>query len=131
MEIIKFALIGILCAVLVVVVRQQRPELAIIVQLAVLQDGTGVSPGHDHGGSRPGGLLHPLDQAVDHAGVAVHHPGPHGVDGTGVDFKGILHNGHNGRHGGKGQHNAQQQQYHIVGLREKGLYLVPENGSLA
>ena len=34
MEIIKFALIGILCAVLVVVVRQQRPELAIIVQLA-------------------------------------------------------------------------------------------------
>ena len=39
-----------------------------------------------------------------------------GVDGTGVNFKGILHNGHNGRHGGKGQHNAQQQQYHIVGL---------------
>ena len=34
MEIIKFALIGILCAVLVVVVRQQRPELAMIVQLA-------------------------------------------------------------------------------------------------
>ena len=34
MGIIKFALIGILCAVLVVVVRQQRPELAIIVQLA-------------------------------------------------------------------------------------------------
>ena len=54
-----------------------------------------------------------------------------GVDGTGVDFKGILHNGHNGRHGGKGQHNAQQQQYHIVGLGEKGFYLVPENGSLA
>lgn len=34
MEIIKFALVGIICAVLVVVVRQQRPELAVIVQLA-------------------------------------------------------------------------------------------------
>ncbi len=34
MEIVKFALIGIICAVLVVVVRQQRPELAIFVQLA-------------------------------------------------------------------------------------------------
>lgn len=34
MEIIKFALIGIVCAVLVVVVRQQRPELAVVVQLA-------------------------------------------------------------------------------------------------
>lgn len=34
MEIIKFALVGIICAVLVVVVRQLRPELAVIVQLA-------------------------------------------------------------------------------------------------
>lgn len=34
MEIIKFALVGIICAVLVVVVRQQRSELAVIVQLA-------------------------------------------------------------------------------------------------
>ena len=51
--------------------------------------------------------------------------------GAGVDFESVLHNGHNGRHGGKGQHNAQQQQYHIVGLGEKGFYLVPENGSLA
>lgn len=34
MEIIKFAVVGIICAVLVVVVRQQRPELAVIVQLA-------------------------------------------------------------------------------------------------
>lgn len=34
MEIIKFALVGIICAVLVVVVRQQQPELAVIVQLA-------------------------------------------------------------------------------------------------
>lgn len=34
MEIIKFALVGIICAVLVVVVRQQRPELAVIVQLS-------------------------------------------------------------------------------------------------
>lgn len=34
MEVVKFALIGIICAVLVVVVRQQRPELAVIVQLA-------------------------------------------------------------------------------------------------
>lgn len=34
MEIIKFALVGIICAVLVVVIRQQRPELAVIVQLA-------------------------------------------------------------------------------------------------
>lgn len=33
MEIIKFAVIGIICAVLTVVVRQYRPELAIIVQL--------------------------------------------------------------------------------------------------
>ena len=38
MEIIKFALIGILCAVLVVVVRQQRPELAMIVQLAGMKN---------------------------------------------------------------------------------------------
>lgn len=34
MEIIKFAVIGIICAVLTVVVRQSRPDLAIIVQLA-------------------------------------------------------------------------------------------------
>lgn len=34
MEIVKFALVGIICAVLVVVVRQQRPEIAVIVQLA-------------------------------------------------------------------------------------------------
>lgn len=34
METVKFALIGIICAVLIVVVRQQRPELAVIVQLA-------------------------------------------------------------------------------------------------
>lgn len=33
MEIIKFAAIGIICAVLTVIVRQYRPELAIIVQL--------------------------------------------------------------------------------------------------
>lgn len=34
MEVIKFALIGIICAVIVVVVRQYKPELAVIVQLA-------------------------------------------------------------------------------------------------
>lgn len=34
MEAIKFAVIGIICAVLVVVVRQQKPELAVAVQLA-------------------------------------------------------------------------------------------------
>ncbi len=34
MEIIKFAVIGIICAVLTVVVRQSRPDMAIIVQLA-------------------------------------------------------------------------------------------------
>lgn len=34
MEIIKFAIIGIICAVLTVVVRQSRPELATFVQLA-------------------------------------------------------------------------------------------------
>lgn len=33
MEIIKFAVIGIICAILTVIVRQYRPELAVIVQL--------------------------------------------------------------------------------------------------
>lgn len=33
MEIIKFAAIGIICAVLTVIVKQYRPELAVIVQL--------------------------------------------------------------------------------------------------
>ncbi len=34
MEIVKFVVIGIICAVMTVVVRQYRPELAVIVQLA-------------------------------------------------------------------------------------------------
>lgn len=34
MEIVKFAAIGIICAVLTVAVRQYRPELAVIVQIA-------------------------------------------------------------------------------------------------
>lgn len=34
MEIVRFALVGIICAVLVVVVKQQKPELAVAVQLA-------------------------------------------------------------------------------------------------
>jgi stage III sporulation protein AD len=34
MEILKFAFVGIICAVLTVVVRQSKPELAIVVQLA-------------------------------------------------------------------------------------------------
>lgn len=34
MEIVKFAAIGIICAILTVTVRQYRPELAVIVQIA-------------------------------------------------------------------------------------------------
>lgn len=34
MEIVKFVVIGIICAVMTVVVRQYRPELAVVVQLA-------------------------------------------------------------------------------------------------
>ncbi len=46
METVKFALIGIICAVLVIVVRQQRPELAVIVQLAGITVLASVSIGY-------------------------------------------------------------------------------------
>ena len=40
-------------------------------------------------------------------GIALALAGEVGVDGAGVDLKGVLHNGHDGRHGGDGQDDAQ------------------------
>ena len=49
-------------------------------------------------------------------GIALAFAGEVRVYGAGVDFKGVLHNGHNGRHGGDGQDDAQEQEYDVVRL---------------
>jgi hypothetical protein len=54
-----------------------------------------------------------------------------GVNGAGVDFEGVLHNGNDGGHGGHRQHNAHQHQNYIVWLGEEGLNLVEKDGGLA
>ena len=57
------------------------------------------------------GLCQPAGKQIDvvHQGIAGHLAGQVGVNGAGVYFNGILHNGHNGGHRGDGQHNAHQQ----------------------
>ena len=44
-----------------------------------------------------------------------------GVDGAGVDLEGVLHNGDDGGDGGDRQHDAHQQEDHVVGLGQEGL----------
>ena len=51
-----------------------------------------------------------------------------GVDGAGVDFKGVLHNGDDGGHRAEGEHDAHQQQDHVVGFGEKGFDFIPTHG---
>ena len=38
------------------------------------------------------------------------------VDGAGVDFEGVFHDGDDGRDGGEGQNDTQQQKNDVVGL---------------
>ena len=61
-------------------------------------------------------------------GIAAGLAGEVGVDGAGVDLEGVLHNGHDGSHGGDGKHNAHQQQDDVVGLGEKGPELIEQDG---
>ena len=68
---------------------------------------------------------------VVYHGIARGLAGEVGVDGAGVDFEGVLHNGDDGGHGGHRQHNAHQHQNHVVGLGEKGLDLVEKNRGFA
>ena len=69
---------------------------------------------------------HSAGEQVDvvHQGVAAGFACQVGINGAGMDAQGVLHNGHNGSHGGDGDHNAQHQQNHVVGLTEIGAQLV-------
>ena len=58
-------------------------------------------------------------------------PGQMGVDGTGVNFKGIFHDGDDRRDRGKGQDNAKQQQNDVVRLGKEGLDLIEDDGGPA
>ena len=51
-----------------------------------------------------------------------------GIDGTGVDLEGILHNGDDGRYRGDGKDDAHQQQDNIMGLGKKGFDLIAPHG---
>ena len=53
------------------------------------------------------------------------------VDGAGVDFEGVFHDGDDGRDGGEGQNDAEQEQNHVVGLGKEGFDLVEGNGGFA
>ena len=54
-----------------------------------------------------------------------------GVDGAGVNFQGVLNDGHDGGDGGNGKDNAHQQQDHIVGLGKEGFRLIQPDGETA
>ena len=77
------------------------------------------------------GHRQPAGEQVDivDQGISLRPPGQIGVDGARVDLEGVLHDGHNRCHSGDGEHNAHQQQDHIVGLGEKGFDPVaPDRG---
>ena len=54
-------------------------------------------------------------------------PGQMGVNGAGVNFEGIFHDGDDRRDRGEGQDNAKQQQNDVVRLGKEGLDLVEHN----
>ena len=68
---------------------------------------------------------------IVHHGVPRGLAGEVGVNGAGVDFEGVLHDGDDGGHGSHRQHNAHQHQDNVVGLGKKGLDLIEENGEPA
>ena len=51
--------------------------------------------------------------------------GQMGVDRAGVDLERVLHDGDDRRDGGHRQHDAQQEQDHVIGLGKEGFDLVP------
>ena len=59
--------------------------------------------------------------------VAGRLPSQMGIDGSGVNFKGILHDSDDRRDRGEGQNNAKQQQNDVVRLGKEGLDLVEHN----
>ena len=60
-------------------------------------------------------------------GVTADLAGKVGVNGSGMNLKCILHNGHHRGDGSDGHHDAHQQQNHIMRLGKKGNDLVPNN----
>ncbi len=64
---------------------------------------------------------------IVHCGIAADSAGQILVNGAGVDLKGILYDGNDRRHCGKGQHNAKEQQDHVIWLGEEGHDLIAPN----